>query len=128
MARKYIFLLGILWTGFIFYACLLEGSSIPNPSFLKIPNKDKVAHFSFYFIFSVLWFIFFDKKYSSKQIKIKQGLAIFTVATFIGGVVEVFQYYFTNTRSAEWADFIANALGSATGLLIIITTTRQRKK
>lgn len=128
MGRKLVFLLGIFWTGFIVFACLLEGSALPKSSFINIPNKDKVAHFLFYFIFSVLWYIFFKKKYTTELNKIKHGLVIFTVATCIGGIVEICQYYYTNTRSAEWADFIANALGSATGLLIIITTTRQRKK
>ncbi|QQU02943.1 VanZ family protein [Myroides odoratus] len=128
MARKVFFIAGLLWTCFIIYACLAEASSIPKTSFFNIPNKDKVAHFTFYFVFSVIWFLFSSKKNSSKKTKIRTGIAIFTIATFLGGGVELGQYFFTNSRSAEWADFFANSLGSAIGILFGLLITTHKKK
>ncbi|WP_262491802.1 VanZ family protein [Myroides odoratus] len=118
----------MLWTCFIIYACLAEASSIPKTSFFNIPNKDKVAHFTFYFVFSVIWFLFSNKKNNSKKAKIRTGIVIFTIATFLGGGVELGQYFFTNSRSAEWADFFANSLGSAIGILFGLLITTHKKK
>ncbi|EHQ43103.1 VanZ family protein [Myroides odoratus] len=128
MARKVFFIAGLLWTCFIIYACLAEASSIPKTSFFNIPNKDKVAHFTFYFVFSVIWFLFSNKKNNSKKAKIRTGIVIFTIATFLGGGVELGQYFFTNSRSAEWADFFANSLGSAIGILFGLLITTHKKK
>jgi VanZ family protein len=128
LARKVFFIAGLLWTCFIVYACLAEASSIPKTSFFNIPNKDKVAHFTFYFVFSVIWFLFSNKKNSSKKAKIRTGIVIFTIATFLGGGVELGQYFFTNSRSAEWADFFANSLGSAIGILFGLLITTHKKK
>jgi len=128
LARKVFFIIGLLWTCFILYACLAEASSIPKTSFFNIPNKDKVAHFTFYFVFSVIWFLFSNKKNNSKKAKIRTGIVIFTIATFLGGGVELGQYFFTNSRSAEWADFFANSLGSAIGILFGLLITTHKKK
>ncbi|WHT40877.1 VanZ family protein [Myroides sp. mNGS23_01] len=117
----------MLWTCFIIYACLAEASSIPKTSFFNIPNKDKVAHFTFYFVFSVIWFLYSNKKNNSKKAKIRTGIVIFTIATFLGGGVELGQYFFTNSRSAEWADFFANSLGSAIGILFGLLITTHKK-
>ena len=128
MARKVYFILAALWTGFILYACLAEASTIPKTSFFNIPNKDKIAHFTFYFVFSILWFLFANKKNTDKKSHIRTGIVIFTIATFLGGGVELSQYFFTNSRSAEWADAIANALGSAIGILFGLLITTHKKK
>lgn len=118
----------MLWTCFIVYACLAEASSIPNTSFFTFPYKDKVAHFTFYFVFSWVWFLFSYKKNTDKKAKRRIGIIIFTIATFLGGIIELSQYYFTTSRSAEWADFIANSLGSALGILFgLLITTHKRK-
>lgn len=128
MARKGYFILAVLWTGFILYACLAEAAAIPKTPFLTIPNKDKIAHFTFYFVFSLLWLLFVNKKNSDKRAKIRTGIVIFTIATFLGGGVELGQYFFTNSRSAEWADCIANSLGSAIGILFGLLITTHKKK
>ena len=37
------------------------------------------------------------------------------------------QYYFTSSRSAEWADELANCLGSLFGVLLCLTLFRRKK-
>ncbi|MBB1138332.1 VanZ family protein [Myroides sp. WP-1] len=128
MARKFYFLIGLLWTCFIVYACLAEASAIPSTSYFNFPNRDKVAHFTFYFVFSLVWFLFKNKKNATRKTKIRTGIVIFTIATFLGGYIEICQYYFTESRSAEWADFIANSLGSAIGILFGLLITTHKKK
>ncbi|WP_413511490.1 VanZ family protein [Myroides odoratus] len=127
MGRKGYFILGTLWTCFILYACLAEASSIPRTSFFNIPNKDKVAHFTFYFVFSLVWFLFSCKKNNKRKRNRRIGIVIFTIATFLGAMIELGQYYLTNSRSAEWADFIANSLGSAIGILFGLLLTTHKK-
>ncbi|MDR0228401.1 MAG: VanZ family protein [Flavobacteriaceae bacterium] len=126
MGRNIYLGLGILWTLFILYACLIESSSVPSASFLNIPYKDKIAHFTFYCIFSILWFLHYRKR---KVISSNKTLSfcIFTIATLMGGTVELMQLFFTDSRGAEWGDFIVNSLGSFVGLLICLTTKRNRK-
>lgn len=126
MERKLYFSIGIIWTAFVIYACMMDSSSVPKTSFINIPHKDKIAHFTFYCVFSIIWFFYLVK---INVISTKRNLVIriFTIAVLIGGIVEIMQYYLTNTRSAEWADFFANCLGSSVGLLICLTTTRNKK-
>jgi len=128
LARKVYLLAGLFWTCFIVYACLAEASTIPKTSFFNIPNRDKVAHFTFYFVFSLIWFFFSTKKNTDRKTKRRTGIVIFTIATFFGGGIELCQYYFTSSRSAEWADFIANSLGSALGIIFGLFITTHKKK
>ncbi|MBB1148754.1 VanZ family protein [Myroides sp. NP-2] len=128
MARKVYFLAGLLWTCFIVYACLAEASTIPKTSFFNIPNRDKIAHCAFYFVFSLIWFLFHSKKNTDRRTKRRIGIVIFTIATFFGGCIELCQYYFTSSRSAEWADFFANSLGSAVGIIFGLFITTHKKK
>ncbi|MDR2221980.1 MAG: VanZ family protein [Flavobacteriaceae bacterium] len=126
MGRNIYLGLGLLWTVFILYACLIESSSVPKASFLDIPHKDKIAHFTFYCIFSILWFLRFSKRNVISSNKIL-AFRIFTIATLMGGTVELMQLFFTTSRGAEWGDFIVNCLGSFVGLLICLTTKRNKK-
>ncbi|WP_010251961.1 VanZ family protein [Myroides injenensis] len=126
MARKFIFTIGIFWTILIVIACLVEGSSVPKISVFNIPNKDKIAHFTFYFVFSIIWFLYIVKS-RLKISRIKLTFAIFTIVCLLGGSIEILQYYTTTSRSAEWADFFANCLGSIIGLLLCMTLTKNKK-
>ncbi|MTG96839.1 MULTISPECIES: VanZ family protein [Myroides] len=124
MGRKFFFWLGVIWTVLVLIACLSEGSSIPKVSVLDIPFKDKIAHFVFYLVFSVLWYNYFAKSWL-KISRISLTFVIFTLVIVIGGTVELLQLYCTKSRSAEWADFFANCLGSITGLILCNTTIKK---
>ncbi len=91
-----------------------------------IPNKDKIAHFVFYFVFSSLWFFYLIKLNDGKG-RIKKALIVFMIACFMGGLVEVLQFLVTVSRSAEWTDVIANCSGSLIGLLLCLLITQIKK-
>lgn len=120
-------LLALFWSVLIGIACLMDGNTIPKTTLLQLPNKDKIAHFVFYFVFSILWFRFFVDLKSSKN-KIRLAILIFLVASVLGMTMEVMQYLFTTTRSAEWADVIANSSGSLAGLVTSLLYDAKNKK
>lgn len=129
MERNTLFWFALVWSCIIGIACLLDGSSIPQTSTLNIPHKDKIAHFTFYFVFSILWFFYLDKL-KDKKSRIVKALYVFVIASIMGGVVEVLQLKFTTSRSAEWMDVVANSSGSLIGLLLclLITQIKNDKK
>lgn len=93
----------------------MEGGSIPDVSRFAIPYKDKFAHFTFYLVFSILWFLYFKK---NKDGFSNWNLAfyVFLVASVMGMAVEALQYFLTSSRAAEWSDVVANSTGSLFGL------------
>ena len=44
----------------------------------------------------------------------------FVLPVIYGGAIELMQKFFFVSRSAEWADFIADMLGSGTALIIAL--------
>ncbi len=106
--------------------CLLDGNTVSKVPSMEIPNKDKIAHFTFYFVFSIVWFNYIVKSKPNYS-KIKLTIYIFTIASATGGVVEILQYFFSPTRSAEWGDVFANCLGSLFGLLLCLTLITKKK-
>ncbi|MEC4112846.1 VanZ family protein [Myroides pelagicus] len=91
---------------------------------LNIPHKDKIAHFVFYLVFTVLWYNYAAKR-RQKISKVSLTFVIFTLVVVIGGSIELMQYYCTSSRSAEWADFFANCLGSSIGLILCNATIKK---
>lgn len=126
MERKLYLALALLWTAVVLAACLLSSEAIAKAPRFDIPYKDKVAHFTFYFVFSFVWFVYYVKS-NPNYSRIKLSIRIFTIASLMGGVVELLQYYFTSSRSAEWADELANCLGSLFGVLLCLTLFRRKK-
>ncbi|MGL4585198.1 MAG: VanZ family protein [Flavobacterium sp.] len=126
MERKLYFALGVLWTGAVLAACLLSSEAIAKAPRFDIPYKDKVAHFTFYFVFSIIWFVYSVKSKPNKS-RIWLSILIFTIASVMGGIVEILQYFFSPTRSAEWADELANCLGSLFGVLLCLTLFKRKK-
>ncbi|MGL4806862.1 MAG: VanZ family protein [Bacteroidales bacterium] len=106
--RKYILI--IIAYGIVTYLCLMP--SIPDTSIPTIPNIDKVAHFLFYlFISTVSYFAIYKREIAIW--KLYTGVLIFPI--IFGGLIEILQKYFFPPRSAEWADFVADILGSLAG-------------
>jgi len=82
------------------------GQSIP------VPYKDKVVHFCFYFGFVFWWGNCLQRK--SKRVLLWVWLA----AVGYGILMEVCQFVFTQNRSADFWDVLANTLGASVGLLL----------
>lgn len=93
------------------------GSSIP------IENKDKYVHFTFYFIFVVVWFLFANRTKIRKKIK---WIVLFSAVGY-GILMEICQGIFTSNRAPDIMDVLANSLGAITGLLFISLILKKYK-
>lgn len=114
MHNKNVYLgLALLWTCIVTVLSLFTigsiGSSIP------IPNKDKYVHFTFYFIFVILWSLYVRQTNSNKNI---QWIILF-LAIGYGIIMEICQGVFTTTRTPDSMDALANSLGAITGLIFL---------
>jgi VanZ family protein len=109
--KKIILYLAISWTLLILFLSLVSLSSFNNP--IKVPYKDKVVHFVFYFVFVFLWCLWiFKSKYNNPS------LAVLLIAILFGISIEFCQGYFTRDRKFELLDIFANSLGAFFGYLI----------
>ena len=96
--------------------CLTSGDNIPKVSWLNIPHKDKVVHFTFYLVFTFLLNLGFREKYG--KVKKAAGLA-FLIAVAYGILIEIFQKLITADRSPELLDVVANTTGSAASIIAL---------
>lgn len=103
MEHKY-FYFAVFWTLLISYLSLTTINK--EPFLVTMPNKDKVVHFLFYFIFVISWTKAF------KKTKVKDQLIIVFIAVLYGIIIEIFQSIVTVSREADVYDAVANALGA----------------
>lgn len=112
MLKKFYFLGAIFWTITIVVLSLISFSKVPEV-FSEFSSYDKLVHFVFYFVFVFLWgnFIFYDKQIQSRTL-----FLIFWLALIFGGVMEFCQEFFTEKRTAEINDMVANFVGALAGM------------
>ena len=86
---------------------------------LNIPYADKITHFVFYMVFSVLGCLTVRERTKGHMALGKTVVAIVVTAIFYGILIEVLQYTVTKDRMAEFADVLANTLGAFVGIGLI---------
>lgn len=124
MRNKYL-LTAISWTLLITVACLVSNDSFSDLDKVKIPNKDKVLHFIFYFIFTVLWYLGFNR---TKIVKPRKARTLaFSMAVGYGILMEICQGLFTEERTPDVIDALANTAGGATALLALWMYHKRKK-
>lgn len=116
--------LALFWTVLVTIACLVSVSDVPNVD-LGVENADKIVHFTFYAVFSILWF-FYLKLYVTNHTKLY--LSVFAFSVSFGIMIEICQSIFTETRQADAVDAVANTLGAFFGLLLVKLYTNRFKK
>ncbi len=65
--------------------------------------------------------IFCFDVYRSEWLSRHDGTILLTgwfLAVLWGGMMELFQKYFTEYRTADWLDFLANTIGAFAGILV----------
>ena len=115
MLKNVFFGAALIWTIVIACLCLVSFNDIPK---VGLSNLDKYAHFTFYFVFSGLWFLYFSYRKDNFS-KVKRFLVVFFLSFFYGIAIEMMQYSFTETRKADIFDVLTNAFGAVIGLLVI---------
>lgn len=107
----------IAWTIFLTVLCLVSMEKLGPVNAWQLPYKDKVGHFVFYFVFTILWYAYF---YSRKKTNLVKLRYIALIAAFIyGSLVELSQLLFTNGRNADILDIAFNTMGSAAAVLLL---------
>jgi len=103
----------VLWLVLVTLACLVPAGIVRDvePVF-KI--SDKIAHGIFYFVNTILCFLYFYKP-ELKGILLKVSLFSFVY----GIIIEVLQLNLPFGRSAEIADVLANVTGILVAVLLI---------
>lgn len=117
LAHKHIWLfLAIFWTTIIFFLCLISSEDLPSIN-LKIEGTDKGVHFTFHFVFTLLWMLFFYA--STKKMTKRQTIKVILSSFIFGIVIEILQEFYTTTRSADVLDVLANVVGALTAGIVI---------
>ncbi|WP_395052873.1 VanZ family protein [Flavobacterium sp.] len=106
--------LALVWTLLVTFLSTTELDNTVGSS-IKIPYKDKYAHFVFYFLFVVLWYNYFKIKESLKN----KEIIVVATAILFGIAMEVYQTTFTTTRHGDVLDVIVNSIGALLGLYFV---------
>jgi VanZ family protein len=93
--------------------CLIPDSSVPHVPLFSIPHFDKIVHFSMY---CSLGFVALMESRCKFHCTVYHLLLIIGVFLF-SGLIEILQATVVASRSAEWADQIANLTGLLIGYL-----------
>jgi len=114
LAHKFFYLcLAVIWTIFIAFLCLVQFNNLPT---VEVKGADKYVHFSFYFVFTILWFSYFkNRSLTGKNNLVK----VFLLALLYGGLIELAQSIFTVTRKADVLDILANTAGAISAIVAI---------
>ena len=113
--KKAFLWLALVWTTIVTVFCLINFNELPS---VKINNFDKFGHITFHFGMTTLWFLYykFQKGNTSRRSLIKAFLFSFSY----GVTIELIQTFFTNTRSGDVLDVVANVTGSILAMLTMI--------
>ena len=124
MLKNLFFWIALCWTGVVGFFCLTPSNDIP---IVNIPNLDKLVHAFFYFVFTILWFLFFKKQVKKKnQFKLLIVAVCFSLLFGIG--IEILQDKLTTTRSGDFFDVLANFTGALLALVFVVVAKQIRKK
>ena len=85
---------------------------------VSIQSADKYVHFTFHFGFTILWFLYLNKKKpTDKKIIFK----VFFASFLFGILIEASQSLFTLTRKADIYDVMANTAGALAAIITVLS-------
>lgn len=113
----------VLWTAFIVYALVSEPSGIPRFPWLAKPGVDKVIHAILFGVESGL-FIWAAQSNNLKR----QIWMILLWCVFLGGALEVVQYYWVVGRSGDLTDLVADTVGAIVPLMAAWLTRKNNHR
>jgi len=93
-----------------------EGDSVSR---FNIPHADKIVHFIFYFMASILGLLFIKER-SRGNVSLVKALLYIVIATVAYGIlIEILQYSMTTSRTGDIWDGLANTAGSLGGAILM---------
>jgi len=121
--NKY-FWLAVSWTVFVTVLCLISTDSFSSIANIDIDNTDKYVHSAFYFVLTMAWLLFFKAIYGNT---VRVRSLVFSAAVSYGIIVEICQLLFTESRSGDAMDVLANGIGSAAAIGVIWLYKRNKR-
>jgi VanZ family protein len=122
LKKRFRFLPAALFTFLIAILSLLPSSEMSGIKWFHIPFFDKIVHFGMYFILAILFIYAMEN--SRTKLDLRLALLVFLIGIAYGGLLEILQYLMHAGRSADWFDFLSDALGSLTGIMIYFPVMR----
>lgn len=105
----------IIWLLVITSLSAFSGNKIPE---IPVWNVDKLAHIIMYGVLSFLLLLSCNPDYLKQKNSSSHTFFIVLFCIFYGGFMEILQHYVFVNRSGNLYDFIANIIGSISGVLI----------
>ncbi|MFM1745788.1 MAG: hypothetical protein RLZZ630_1725 [Bacteroidota bacterium] len=116
---------GLFWAAIILVLSSIAPPPLRIPDFFDLFSPDKVAHFFFYAVLTVLFVVGFMKMSPSTAIGKSPLLHAFWISCVYGGLIELHQGYILSHRTADPADFVANCIGAVIGLVVVKTKSHE---
>ena len=121
MLKNAIFSLAIGWTILISVLCLVKFTDLPS---FGVSSADKYVHFTFHFVFTILWGFYLWAKLN--EITISKIGRVVILSFCYGILIEILQEIYTKTRHADIFDVLANATGALVALVFFVLIKRQK--
>lgn len=113
--KKIIFSFAIGWTVLIAVLCLVKFSNLPS---FGISGADKYVHFTFHFVFTILWGFYLWLR--QNEITIQNIFRLVIISLCYGILIEILQETCTTTRHADIFDVLANLSGATIALVLFV--------
>ena len=117
MLKRASLLLAILWSLISIYLFLSSSSSLSIN--IDVKNGDKYFHAAFHAFFVILWYLGLKTRALQDPIK-KLLIPLVGISIFYGISIEIAQYAFTKSRSADFFDILANCSGALIAFVLLL--------
>jgi VanZ family protein len=108
----------IAWGAVILLLCALQGDQFPSFRWDFSFSFDKLIHFFFYAVLSLLLIVARVKQHRSSPRRFSAIRVALLVSILYGILVEALQALVFFQRSADWNDVFANTIGSFIGVVL----------
>lgn len=99
----------------------------PKTELEHIRFIDKWTHLVMYgSLVFVLWME--DWRKQKQNFGLKRRICLYLLPVAMSGLIELAQAYCTTTRSGDWMDFLANAIGGLLGVLLACRVFKNRSQ
>ncbi len=106
------------WKSILVFGAVFIVSIVRTPTVYleKIPFQDKLAHIVLYFVLTAIFFFDLKPLNNSRQ---KKAIFAIGIPFFYGCIIELWQGVFTNHRSADLYDVLANLTGIISSFVVL---------
>lgn len=112
-SKRLWLLLAVIYSGTITVLFFISTSGLPK---VKISSLDKIVHASIFFLLVCIWQLYILRK-NDGLLSWRKSFRILLWSLFYGILIEIFQGVFTDSRSPDVFDVLANLVGSLIGIV-----------